>query len=85
MSYDTLFTKQPQCPYCGHHERDAHKHRLLVSWVTQDELNGIDKKCQVLFQKRRDKATKQRECLREQIAELEAYWPHLTKSIDGIS
>lgn len=55
---------------------DAHKHRLL-SKMTQAEVDDLDKTFQAHFQSLRDAAVEQRESLRKQIADLEAYWPHL--------
>jgi len=54
----------------------AHKHRLLGK-ITQAQIDELDVQFVAYFASLREAATKQRDKLRQQIADLEAYWPHL--------
>jgi hypothetical protein len=55
---------------------NAHKH-LLVGKIDPVDFASLEQLTEELFEDRRQYATKQRQKLRNKIAKLEEYWPHL--------
>lgn len=70
------FDKGEGTPHLSEEGWNAHKH-LLQAKIKPKDFRYLEKLCAVEFAYRREDATKRHAKLRQRIAEMEAYFPHL--------